>query len=180
MLNGYETCILTNENDIMEYEKCLYNAYYKSFKANNNIGWIFKHYLKIDNCRLRPDIPYEDQLLYAIKDKNKKIVAGITVHIKSRSKFICEEMGFKIKKTNKVCEGLTAFITDENNYDNWKIINELATFSTNDLIGRGFKTVYGTTTKEFLEWHKFLFSWDSIKEKTIEQETRFLLTRYVD
>ena len=105
-MGKYQFCILNDNNDIIEYEKLLFQYYGKNLK-----NWITKNFEIIDG-RLRAPISYSDKLVFAVK-KDNKIVSGMGAHINPNNQFFCEKIGFYIEKNENTCEGLTAFVTDD-------------------------------------------------------------------
>lgn len=162
--------ILKDENEIIEYEKQLYLAYGKN--PNN---WTFRNYLKNEN-RLRPNIPYEDQIIYVVKGDNNKILSGITIHVNSENEYIAEKMGFKIDEKRDSCEGLTMFIIDEEIWNIDIILKPFCEYVLEDLKKRGFKKFYAAPEKKHKRIHVKLFGWKEVLgTKIIKNEQRFLL-----
>lgn len=81
-MEEYEFCILTDEKDIIEYEKKLYN----DFSKRSPYRWIAKNHQMIDNCRLKSKISYEDQTVYGIK-KEGQLIAGASINFNKENNF---------------------------------------------------------------------------------------------
>lgn len=145
-------CILTDEKDIIEQEKKLFDTYMKK----NQSGWVVNNYIKIDNCRLRAKIPYNDQTVYAVK-KNDDIIAGGALNF-NISKFMLKEMGFEIDKNiENACEGINLYATDDIKGDDvFKVFSEFINFIINDLKKRKIYTVYGTCERHMKAMYSLL------------------------
>ena len=68
-MEDYKFCILTEEKDIIDFEKGLFNA----FKDDS---WILSKYQIFDNNRLKPFIPYNELLIMGLKKENELIGFG--------------------------------------------------------------------------------------------------------
>ena len=79
----YEFCILKDNKDIIEYEKGLYKAFTKITLSE----WREKNYKLIDGNRYKCNIEYEDQVLYAIKEDNK-VVLALSVQVNFKDKML--------------------------------------------------------------------------------------------
>ncbi len=175
----YKNEIITNKTEINNFEKELYTAYSKSPQ-----NWTFINYTKEDK-KLIHIFDYKDLVIYVAKRENdNKIITGMSVHINPQNEFQCEKMGFKINKDECTCEGLTLFIIEKEKLNISRIIwgnnnNGLVNFLINDLKNRGFKTVYGTTSKYNLQIHKKIFNWQVLNSKLLENDLRYLLKREI-
>ena len=82
-MENIEYCVLTDEKDIIEFEKGIYNA----FKRTSPNGWLMTNYEIIDNCRLKSkNIPYSDMKIYAaINDSGVLAVLNMNYNNKNQS-----------------------------------------------------------------------------------------------
>ncbi len=134
--------ILTDENEIIEYERACYRAF--STKASSDAT--IKKSTIIDGDRLRPHIPQEDLIQYALRIDDR-IAAGLKIHINIKNEFQTEKRGFAIEKRKNTCEGLNFFALGEgfDPFEFFNIMEEFTAFIMNDLKNRlGMKSVYGT------------------------------------
>lgn len=166
----YEKLNIYNEEEVIEFEKELYKGYSK-----DKNGWIFKNYIKIGN-RLKHIFSYKDLLIYVAK-RNGKIIGGMSGQLNPFNIFQVEMMGFNIEKNNLTCEGLTIFVND--NFQKLDVINNLGKLIVDDIIKRGFKKTYTSTNESFVNFHVFIFEWEEIEKKLIDNEFRFLLKKEI-
>lgn len=142
---SYEVLNLSNEKNIIDYEKGLY----KAFITKSPDGWISNYYQKIGEDRLRhPLLDYEDQTITVIR-KNGRIIAGSSQNINPRKYLELEQKGFSILEEDKelnIADGLNSFVTDgeippEQFID---IYGGFAEFMIEDLKSKGITVLYGT------------------------------------
>ena len=126
MKDDYQFCILKTEEEFIEHEKEMFN----SFSKINPDYWICRNYKHIDNCRFQSEIPYMDQLIFAIKLDNK-IVAAVAVNLNQNNLMQFQKVGFLINpddKNKKICEVLTFYKTDELSNDLFIVFKKLRMF----------------------------------------------------
>jgi|GEM_PF-1695885 len=172
-MKDYEFSILTNEKDIIEYEKKMYSVYQKK----NPDSWVLKHGEIIDNCRLRPKIEYDKLIIYQGKYKGE-LFAGVKANF-DHLNFQFERMGFVIPKEDKnkkICEGINYFILD-NISDQNLIFNLSERFSIDFLKNikeKGFQIKFGTCLKKI----KIIYlrmGYNFIDQKEINNNTQIFI-----
>ena len=169
-MKNYEFCILTNDEDIIEYEKGLYDSY----SQKDADGWIFNNYEMIDNCRLKPNIDYKDLVVYGYKDKNK-LIAGAAINYNMAGTLQLEQMGFKIEKTDKkFCEGLNLFATIDMSENLMLTVGDFHDLIVKDIKNRGVEIVYGTCEDEIKGMYS-IFGWDIMYCINLENVKEFLM-----
>ncbi|OHD15291.1 MAG: hypothetical protein A2086_00825 [Spirochaetes bacterium GWD1_27_9] len=177
MQKGYEFCILTDEEDIIEYEKEMFTAFNK---INPNY-WICKHYKIIDNCRFQSEIPYKDQLIFAVK-KNNRLIAAAAVNINQNNLMQFEKVGFSKpleSKNKKICEVLSLYKTDKLTGDFFYIFIDLLGFLGNELKNRNFDCLYSTSIERFKPLYTS-FGSKVIDEKILDEEKKYLQVNYLN
>src|SRR5262245_49830415 len=95
--------------EVEEYERAFYKAFTRA-KGNRLIRqlWIFDD----DAERLATRIPYDEQLVYVMRDDAGAIIAGMGVNTAMRS-FQGEAFGFRPESPAGCCELLTMFSLGE-------------------------------------------------------------------
>ena len=68
MSDDYEFCVLTEEKDIIEYEKGAYEAFLKS----ESLEWIKENFQIINNNQLKSSVPYFSNKKFMQLKKNQK------------------------------------------------------------------------------------------------------------
>lgn len=152
-MDDIKYCFLTDEKDIIEYEKGLYNA----FKNNDPTGWILNNYKMVDECRLiSKTLDYDDQEFYTVK-KDGIILIGAAVNYNIKKKLQLEEMGFKIdKNNNNFCEGLILYTINSENIDFLHAASNLFEFIKKRMLEKEIKKVYGTCSRKLKAMYSLL------------------------
>lgn len=143
--------ILKEEEDIIQFEKGLYNAFI--IKTNSN--WIKYNYEIINNCRLKPKRPYSEIVIYGIKNEGK-IIGACSYNLNIGNSDI-EKMGFNIKKLklNYACESLNLFIDEVVNGEEYqKSAKKFFNYIHSDLADRNFERAYITCQENLELYHK--------------------------
>jgi hypothetical protein len=171
-MNNLIFCILKTEEDLLEYEK----AVFENFTKRNPNYWITKNYKKIESNRLQSRIPYEDQIVYGVKSGNK-LIAGGSINKNITRKMQLEDVGFILSNENKkdnICEALLLFIYESIEYNVFTVALGLRNYLINDLYNRGYKCVYGVCSEnKKLFYTKFRFY--VIEEKILNNEKKYLI-----
>ena len=152
-MTDYKFCILKDNNEIIEYEKGLYKAYTKLTQSD----WRKDNYKIIDGCRYKCNIPYSEQLIYAIKQNNKIMMALSVKVINTNDKMIIEKLGFSIDledKMKKICEGLDFYSFIRLGLACFVLYTKFFNFFINDLKEKGFKVFYGTCEEKLKLFYK--------------------------
>lgn len=170
-MDGIEFRKLETEEEIIEYEKRLYEA----FKTKHPDNWIFSHYEIIDNCRIRPrNIPRRDQVFYAAV-KNGKILAGICGNRNSGAPLQLEEMGFTIDRTGpKFIEGLNLYAAENLGFDAISVFQQIFSFAAVLLRADEVKQIYSTCSAHLLKMYKF-FGYESVDCKVLDGVEKHLI-----
>ena len=74
---SYEKLNVEIENEVIEYEKALYNA----FMDRNPNNWLVNNYELIDNCRFRSKIPYKIKVFILLEKMIKLLLAYLLIII---------------------------------------------------------------------------------------------------
>lgn len=139
----YEFIEIKNEEDIIDHEKLLYDA----FINRSPDDWILNHYERIDNCRLKAPYPYSDLLVFGVR-KDKILAATLAVNLNTKNKMQLEEEGFdrdKIDITSNFAEGLTFCTTGKNfTIDDWNAFEDGMKFFINEFKKHDLQKIYGT------------------------------------
>ena len=170
-MSEIEYCILTDEKDIIEYEKKLY----ESFTKKDPDGWVVNNYELIDGCRLRSKtIPIENQV-FCVAKKESTIIAGMSGNLKCEGKLQLEEMGFKIKRDEgKFCEGLTLYNANEMSDKLIYIFDKLMNIITENLKRMKIYTIYATCSDLLVNMYN-LFGFEMIDIKNVSGIKKYLM-----
>ena len=174
-INNYEFYILDTDdnNQIIEYEKKFYEAHIRKFPNS----WAINNMQIIDGCRLKPNIPYDNLELIAVR-VDGELIAGIKANF-DKNNFQLYEMGFNINDNDKkrnTCEGMNFFALSDD-YDQLEFFNLMETFSQyymEQLEKKGIEVIYGTTRKRT----KIIYlrmGFEIIDELDIEGEKQYLI-----
>lgn len=165
--------LVEKKEDIIEYEKALYRNFKPIYPE-----YAEEFFTEIDGIRLKPLTPYEDQLIYGVY-RDKELISAGSYCIKLQKDFEIEKMGFKIDKTENVCEGLHFYseITQKAEF-NLEIYRSLAFKSFKDLLSRGINTIYSSCTKNRLIMYKFI-GFEIIDKIEYTGETEYLIKRVI-
>ena len=173
----YEFFILKDNKDIIEYEKGLYKAFTKITLSE----WREKNYKLIDGNRYKCNIEYEDQVLYAIKEDNK-VVLALSVQVNFKDKMLIEKLGFKLReedKTKKICEGLDFFSFIKMGIKSFEIYLNFFNFVLKDIREKGFKVIYGSCEEKLSLFYKEA-GFNFIDSKDINGKKELLLRIKLD
>lgn len=168
MLGKIEYSQLLSENEFIEHEKGLYESFY--IKEPNS--WVSKNYMLIDNCRLKSDIPYSDQVIFAVKNDGK-IISAIALNQNTNSPLQLEKMGFKIDESIRkmgFCEGLSFYIIQDMAADIFGILSDFLNTALSNDKRPDIKYIYGTCGKKLLNMYTYLFGFEMV-DKMVMPET---------
>jgi len=153
--------------ELQVYEHAFFEAF-KRAKGNRLIRqlWLFDD----ASDRLATRIPYDEQLVYVMRDTSAAIIAGMGVNTAMRS-FQGASFGFRPENPAGCCELLTMFSLGEYRLEK-RFRFYKGVFA--DLRKRGFHTAYATTAQRPLQ--TYVRSGGRIlEEKEIEGEMRYFL-----
>jgi hypothetical protein len=161
-------CIVSEKNEIIEYERGLH----KSFCSYN--GWLCRNYKKIGTDQIRSFIPYENQIVYALKVNNEPI-AYMTANINIKEGTQLEKMGYQFPekyKNNKAMEIL--------NFYNTKPVNGfffglLWNYLEREATARGFDAIYASCSKKMLKVYKRIFKFEEVGLVDLGDEMEHIL-----
>ena len=163
--------ILKNKEELIEYEKGLYDA----FIIRTDSNWIKHHYTKIDECRLKPNKPYSDLIIYALKIDG--IIQGISTVNKNMKNNDLEKMGFDLSKykLNSTCEGLHLYMNKKTIGNEFsKVAKEFPEFMIDDLINRGYTNLFGSCQKDLEALYRMV-GFERIQSIMLNGEEEILL-----
>ncbi len=155
--------------DVEEYERVFFDAFRRA-TGNRLIRslWLWDDEAR----RLRTRIPYEDQVLYAMRDERGRLVTAMGVNTAMRA-FQSSAYGFHPPPDPAgCCEFLTVFSVDE-----YRLPTRFRFWhdSFADLARSGFHTGYATTAQRVLNLY-LRFGARVLEEREIEGEARYFLT----
>lgn len=168
MSEKYKFCILTDDKDIIEYEKGLHNFFYKREKDH----W------EIDGKRMRHKINYKDQMVLGIKSNEGEILGGTSINFNFNNLQL-EKDGFQLPdhlKNSDMCEGLAVYVYQEKTsiftprYFHDYMLDEVKKLNK--------KYIYGVAYEDTLRPYKKL-KWEVIEEKIINNEKLFLVRYHI-
>lgn len=165
---------IKTEEKITEYEEALYRNFNEIYPE-----YAEEFFFNIENKRLQPKIPYNSQLIFGVYNDGKLISAG-SFCVNINEIFEIEKMGFEIKKTDNVCEGLHFFseIAQKVSF-NMEIYKKLNLVAFNELKKRGLDTIYSSCAKNRLIMYKFI-GFEVIDEIDYNGETEYLIRRIIE
>jgi hypothetical protein len=150
LLNCY---IASTDEEIIEYEKCLFRAFV--IRGKNYNFWIKSKYLKSGKNRLKPYISYNDLLIFIIKNDDK-IMATRVFNMNMNNTQI-ERIGFKVNLDKRnTCEAIHMFSLEENSIQSLVLIKMMNRFIKNYLININIKKIYGICFRKHLKMYKVL------------------------
>ena len=159
--------VLYNENDLLKFERLLY----ESFK---NDQWIMNNYHIIDNSRLIPPVCYDDVFIIIAKENNE-IIAGTSGIINMKNRLQLEQMGFHIDKNKKkIAEGLNFYITKDSNKNFIKILNSFLDIIIKEIKKRNIEEMYTTCSKDLVKYYE-LFGFEISEQIELDGYPEFLM-----
>lgn len=166
--------IIESSNQKLEYEKALHRSFSETYPE-----YAEQFFNKISNNRLQPKIPYNDQLIFGVYS-NGNLISGGSFCINIEQEFEIEKMGFKIEKTQNICEGLHFFseIAQKVSF-NMEIYRKLNLVAFDELKRRGIDTIYSSCAKDRLIMYKFI-GFKVIDEIEYTGEVEYLIKRYIE
>lgn len=165
---------IKTEEKFIEYEEALYRNFNDTYPE-----YAKEFFNNIENKRLRPKIPYSSQLIFGVYH-NGKLISAASYCVNNNEIFEIEKMGFKIEKTDNVCEGLHFFseIAQKVSF-NMTIYKKLNLIGFNELKRRGLDTIYSSCAKNRLIMYKFI-GFEPISEINYKGETEYLIRRIIE
>jgi hypothetical protein len=164
---SFDLLDVTSPQDRDAYERAFYTAFQRAV-GNRLIRqlWTFDD----AGGRLATRIPYEDQLIYVLRDKERRIVTALGVNVAMRS-LQAAAFGFELQDTAGSCELLTFFSVNEYQLDRGLRFQR---DSFRDLHKRGFHSAFATTARRPLRTYLRVGGL-LLAEKEIEGEMRYFL-----
>lgn len=155
-------------------ELCAFEeALFKAFNTKNPNNWLCNNYLLIDGCKYRSTIPYEDQIIYGIIDKNV-VEAAIALNHNTSQNTQIEALGFQldheILNLYKWGEILNLF----SNLNRFSQIMELIRKCKEIANDYRFDFILTTSSQNMLPMYK-RFGCEIIEEQMINGEMKYLL-----
>jgi hypothetical protein len=170
--NNIVYCILSEENEIAQYEKDIYTA----FTVKTPDPWVANNYQVIDGNRFRSKIPYSDQKIYAAK-KGDDIIASIAINFNCKKRLQLEEVGFVLyetKRNKNICEGLTLYTNQETAENFFDIFFNLGKFIVIDLKKLNISHLFSTCPKKVKTMYE-LFGFKIIDDIELYGKKEYLL-----
>lgn len=172
----YEKLNIDNEEDVIEFEKALY----KEFMERNPDSWITKNYIKIDNCRFKIPMDYNDLGIYVVK--KKKIIMSVALNFNMNITLLLEKKGFtNLYKDNETAEGILFFSVQSElkRLNFFKIAENLFIMAKKDYTKKKLiKRIFLTCTKEFLNLYK-LMNFQPVWKIVRDGEEKYLLCFFI-
>ena len=149
------------------YERAFYTAFQRA-SGNRLIRQLWR----FDDAggRLATRIPYDDQVIYILRDNERRIVRAMGVNVAMRS-FQSAAFGFEVRDSAGTCELLTIFSVSEYRLERGL---RFQSESFSDLLKRGFHTAFATTARRPLPTYLRVGA-QLLDEKEIEGEMRYFL-----
>lgn len=159
----------SNIDDIVQYEKALFRAFYGSDDPTLRQIWDIDKETK----RIKMKIDYHDQEILVAKLHNS-IVAGVAINYNMSEQLQLEMLGFSIYKSeNNICEGLALFNLQVFQGSN-PIALLLRDFTFEKLREKNIIKTYGTTSKKNVRGYQIL-GWKVIDFRDICEHRKFLM-----
>lgn len=140
----------SNEAEVLEYEKGLYQGY--AVNAKNQ--WLIDNYEIIDNERMRPNISYDDMTIILIKDKSNGAICGAGSLNYNLNNLQIEQIGLTLPDKDslpKYCEALNYFLLDTINGEYYlQLLIKAFNFTVNYLKKEGFKIFFSKCERKLL------------------------------
>lgn len=168
-LTNISVDILKTDEDLIAHEKALFRNFHATYPDYSRCFFTL-----LDKNRLRPIIPYESQVIYGIKYTGMLLCAG-SFCIDPSQRYEIEEMGFKIDKSDSVCEGLHLYSTLTQTINlNIEIYRKLLSFAFNDLLKRKINTIYSSCSGRLKKLYRYV-GFSVIDEIMFFNEREYLL-----
>lgn len=161
-MNNYEYCILTNEKDIIEYEKGLY----KVFK---NDEWYLDHYI-VNGDRMRA--PYKNQQIFGIK-KDNRLIGATAMNI--GLDFQANYLGFKLPDKENICENLHMYLVDDEMHDIFTELLPFFNYIGDEMKRQKFKTIIASCTRQILPLFEAM-DFEVLDQTVINGEEEYFIT----
>ncbi len=167
----YTTLDITNEKDIVEYERAMFRAFQNTEIITLPEIWEYDRKAK----RLRTKIPYRNQIIY-IARLFDAIVAGTAINYNMHEPLQLEMIGFSIDKSDEhICEGLGVFCLQVF-HETIPIGIQLKDYAFAQIAQKGIKTMYGTCSPKKLPGYVQL-KFEVIDERVFKGEKKYLLKK---
>lgn len=123
--------------------------------------------------RLKTRIAYQHQIIYALLNSTKEMIASIAVNLDpAQNQF--SEFGFKLPlETDQYCEVLTLFIHPQASLSIFQL-SDFVTLCTTDSSDRGFHKTYATCGKRLLRLYQRL-GCETLEHTIIDGESRYFI-----
>lgn len=142
--------LLTDEQDIVDYEKGLYDA----FMVRTDGNWIKQQYKTVNGDRLQPNKSYSDLLIYGLKT-NGNLMGAICVNLNMEN-IELERMGFDLSGIDKrrSCEILHTYVNE--GVAGEQYVNKFSGYVFTEMKKNGYSYLYGSCLKELELMHRFI------------------------
>ena len=158
---------------VSEYERHFYHAY-AGLTDNTLVRLIWDW----DDARqlLRTKIPYDDQVIYSWRDRDRRLVGAMAANLRLERGFQGATFGFTPQPgATRSCEILN--VMSANRHRRWTLVDYRAfirDFGYGDIVARGFDVAYSTCTRRRLRPYLRLGA-VLLSEGTVNGEERFFL-----
>jgi hypothetical protein len=153
---------------------------YKNFLPYGKDHWYIKNYFTIQDNKLIPNIPKEDQRIYLLKKNDNSIVVGSSYCL-NYEYYDAIKMGFQIPNEKDICYGLHFYtnFNDDNPMDLYEIYKDVSVFMFEDLKKLGYKKIYGSCDSKIYRSYK-PHGFRKIDERAIENNLEYLILKNLD
>ena len=163
---------IDSKEEYSYYEKFLFSK----FLLNANINGCFSNInsASLNDRKLKNNTPFFKQKVYLAKEYDK-IIAAVTINYNINEKMFIEDVGFNIKKDNKICEALNLYLDENLGMNFIKILLKMQNDIINDLKKRKIKYLYGSCNDKLINLFKLIFDFQIIDFKYKNMEKIYLL-----
>lgn len=141
---------LTNEANVLEYEKGLYRGY----AVNSQNKWLLENYEIVDGERMRPNISYDTLTIIVIKNRVTGAICGAGSINRDLNNLQVEAKGLTIpgkESLPKYCELLNYFLLDSiKGEDYLKVLIWAFNFTVDHLKQEGYKLFFSKCERKLL------------------------------
>jgi hypothetical protein len=166
--------ILRSEDDLIAHERGLFRNFYALYPEYSR-----QFFKRIGTNRLQPLMPYENQVIYGLRQGETLYCAG-SFCIDPSQRYEIEEMGFTIEKSDSTCEGLHLYSTLTHEF-NFAITayRQLFTFALNDLLRRGISIIYSSCAERLIRMYRYV-GFSIIDDIAYKNDREYLLKMSIE
>lgn len=165
------------EDEILEFEKALY----KEFMERNPSSWIIKNYIKIDDCRFKIPMDYNDLGIYIVR--KDKIIMSLALNFNMNNTLQLEKKGFtNLYKNDETAEGLLFFSVQSElkRLNFFEIANNLFIMAKKDYTKKKpVKRIFITCSEKYLKMYDLMDFQPILKIIMDDGEEKFLLCCFI-